>query len=61
MKVRALAILNTPGGTKEIGDTYDLAADKVPELEELGWIEKAKETAPTTKADKAADAADAKA
>ena len=40
MKVRALAILNTPDGTKEVGDTYDLAADKAQELIDLGWVEK---------------------
>ncbi len=55
MKVRALANLNTPEGPKEIGDQFDLTADKVQELADLGWIEKVADSK-----SKAADA-DAKA
>lgn len=55
MKVRALAILSTPDGRKEIGDTYDLTADKAQELIDLGWIEKVAD------AKSKADAAEAKA
>lgn len=61
MKVRALAELSTPKGPKEVGDEFDLPADKAAELKELGWVEEVKETKSTTKADKEAAAADAKA
>lgn len=60
MKVRALAELSTPKGPKEIGEEFDLAADKAAELRELGWVEEVKETK-STKGDKETAAADAKA
>lgn len=54
MKVRALAILNTPDGTKEVGDQFDMPAAQVEELVELKWVEKVDAKAKT-------DAAEAKA
>lgn len=62
MKVRALTSLDTPEGLKDIGDEFELPADKATELAELGWIEKVGDTksAKSTKADKEAEAAAAK-
>lgn len=57
MKVRALTSLDTPKGLKDIGDEFDLAADKAAELLGLGWVEEVKETKSTTKTDKEADSA----
>lgn len=61
MKVRALANLSGPFGDKEVGDEFVITVEQYKDLESTGWVEEVKETKSTTKPDKEADAAAAKA
>lgn len=61
MKVRALANLSGPFGNKEVGDEFVITAAQFEDIKSTGWVEEVAEPKTTNKADKAADAADAKA
>lgn len=61
MKVRALANISGPFGSKEIGDEFVITVEQYKDLEPTGWVEEVKETKSTAKTDKDSDAAAAKA
>ena len=61
MKVRALANISGPYGSKEIGDEFVITAEQYKDLEPTGWVEEVKETKSAARTEKDSDAAAAKA